>query len=186
MPRGLDLAAQRRIVDDTHRAGISDFQVLALVHRAGHARVLLLDQHGDGARALPTAWAQPGASLADALDQFCSEMRRWLWSPITSWQARQLSRLTGLAHDTAWVRLRSATHPEEASAFGSRFTVRPHKRSGHIAQSAEAGGARKVIAAGRDGRAFSAGTCRRDHLDAVQGGPQAAVRPWGAPAPRHR
>uniref|UniRef100_UPI002F90F35D hypothetical protein n=1 Tax=Streptomyces sp. NBC_01553 TaxID=2975877 RepID=UPI002F90F35D len=40
--------------------------------------------------------------------------RRWIFSPITSWQARRLSRLTGIDHDTAWIKLRTTTHPEEA------------------------------------------------------------------------
>ncbi|MFE9238018.1 hypothetical protein [Streptomyces sp. NPDC007007] len=40
--------------------------------------------------------------------------RRWMYSPITSWQARKLSRMTGFDHDAAWVKLRTTTHPEEA------------------------------------------------------------------------
>ncbi|MER5966627.1 hypothetical protein [Streptomyces sp. NPDC002057] len=40
--------------------------------------------------------------------------RRWIWSPITSWQARRLSRVTGLPVDEAWVRIRLTTHPEES------------------------------------------------------------------------
>ncbi|MGW0669828.1 hypothetical protein [Streptomyces sp. NPDC002746] len=40
--------------------------------------------------------------------------RRWIYSPITSWQARRLSRMTGISHDAAWVKLRITTHPEEA------------------------------------------------------------------------
>lgn len=40
--------------------------------------------------------------------------RRWIFSPITSWQARRLSRTTGIDHGAAWVKLRTTTHPEEA------------------------------------------------------------------------
>ncbi|MFJ8015000.1 tetratricopeptide repeat protein [Streptomyces sp. NPDC096339] len=40
--------------------------------------------------------------------------RRWIWSPITSWQARRLARLTGVDRNAAWVKLRVTTHPEEA------------------------------------------------------------------------
>ncbi|WHM41112.1 hypothetical protein [Streptomyces sp. BPTC-684] len=43
--------------------------------------------------------------------------RRWIWSPITSWQARRLSRVTGVDQDAAWVKLRTATHPEEAALY---------------------------------------------------------------------
>ncbi|MEW1698358.1 hypothetical protein ACIQCR_19690 [Streptomyces sp. NPDC093249] len=39
---------------------------------------------------------------------------RWIWSPITSWQARRLSRVTGVDLDEAWVRIRLTTHPEES------------------------------------------------------------------------
>ncbi|MEV5605703.1 hypothetical protein AB0L33_30120 [Streptomyces sp. NPDC052299] len=45
--------------------------------------------------------------------------RRWIFSPITSWQARRLSRTTGIDHNAAWVKLRTATHPEEA-VYASR------------------------------------------------------------------
>ncbi|MFH8574580.1 hypothetical protein [Streptomyces zaomyceticus] len=40
--------------------------------------------------------------------------RRWIWSPITSWQARRLSRVTGMGLDEAWVEIRLTTHPEES------------------------------------------------------------------------
>lgn len=40
--------------------------------------------------------------------------RRWIWSPITSWQARRLSRVTGMCLDEAWVKIRLTTHPEES------------------------------------------------------------------------
>ncbi|MEV0580932.1 hypothetical protein [Streptomyces sp. NPDC050392] len=40
--------------------------------------------------------------------------RRWIFSPITSWQARRLSRMTGIGHEAAWVKLRTTTHPDEA------------------------------------------------------------------------
>ncbi|MET8507511.1 hypothetical protein ACF065_25035 [Streptomyces sp. NPDC015232] len=40
--------------------------------------------------------------------------RRWLWSPITTWQARRLSRKTGIDVDEAWTRIRLTTHPEES------------------------------------------------------------------------
>lgn len=40
--------------------------------------------------------------------------KRWLYSPITSWQARRLAKTTGMDHDTAWEEIRTATHPEEA------------------------------------------------------------------------
>ncbi|MBP2586887.1 hypothetical protein J3A78_007365 [Streptomyces sp. PvR006] len=40
--------------------------------------------------------------------------RRWIWSPITSWQARRLSRMSGVSLDEAWVRIRLTTHPEES------------------------------------------------------------------------
>ncbi|MDX2296865.1 MULTISPECIES: hypothetical protein [Streptomyces] len=39
--------------------------------------------------------------------------RRWIWSPITSWQARRLARMTGVAFDEAWVEIRLTTHPDE-------------------------------------------------------------------------
>ncbi|MFJ3906344.1 hypothetical protein [Streptomyces sp. NPDC090025] len=40
--------------------------------------------------------------------------RRWFWSPITSWQAKRLSRTTGVDFDEAWTRIRLTTHPEES------------------------------------------------------------------------
>ncbi|WP_328490676.1 hypothetical protein [Streptomyces zaomyceticus] len=40
--------------------------------------------------------------------------RRWIWSPITSWQARRLFRVTGMSLDEAWVKIRLTTHPEES------------------------------------------------------------------------
>ncbi|MFJ3615732.1 MULTISPECIES: hypothetical protein [Streptomyces] len=39
--------------------------------------------------------------------------RRWIWSPITSWQARRLARVTGVDFDDAWVEIRLTTHPDE-------------------------------------------------------------------------
>ncbi|MFD8015209.1 hypothetical protein [Streptomyces sp. NPDC058955] len=39
--------------------------------------------------------------------------RRWIWSPITSWQARRLARVTGADFDEAWVEIRLTTHPDE-------------------------------------------------------------------------
>lgn len=48
--------------------------------------------------------------------------------PITSWQARRVSRLTGLTHDGAWVKLRSTTHPEEADTFGRSLHTAPPER----------------------------------------------------------
>ncbi|MFF2778355.1 hypothetical protein ACFVU3_25975 [Streptomyces sp. NPDC058052] len=39
--------------------------------------------------------------------------RRWIWSPITSWQARRLARVAGVAFDDAWVEIRLTTHPDE-------------------------------------------------------------------------
>ncbi|MFD4376986.1 hypothetical protein [Streptomyces sp. NPDC058486] len=39
--------------------------------------------------------------------------RRWIWSPITSWQARRLARVTGVDVDDAWVEIRLTTHPDE-------------------------------------------------------------------------
>ncbi|MFH8727035.1 hypothetical protein [Streptomyces termitum] len=39
--------------------------------------------------------------------------RRWIWSPITSWQARRLARVTGAEFDDAWVEIRLTTHPDE-------------------------------------------------------------------------
>ncbi|MFG3187917.1 hypothetical protein [Streptomyces omiyaensis] len=39
--------------------------------------------------------------------------RRWIWSPITSWQARRLARVTGMDVDDAWVEIRLTTHPDE-------------------------------------------------------------------------
>lgn len=39
--------------------------------------------------------------------------RRWIWSPITSWQARRLARVTGADVDEAWVEIRLTTHPDE-------------------------------------------------------------------------
>ncbi|MFI8512020.1 hypothetical protein ACIGHB_12920 [Streptomyces sp. NPDC085460] len=39
--------------------------------------------------------------------------RRWIWSPITSWQARRLARVTGAPFDDAWVEIRLTTHPDE-------------------------------------------------------------------------
>ncbi|MEU3400087.1 hypothetical protein ACVW0K_001019 [Streptomyces filamentosus] len=39
--------------------------------------------------------------------------RRWIWSPITSWQARRLTRVTGADFDDAWVEIRLTTHPDE-------------------------------------------------------------------------
>ncbi|MFK8905896.1 hypothetical protein [Streptomyces sp. YS-3] len=54
--------------------------------------------------------------------------RRWIWSPITSWQARRISRLTGLPHDEAWLKLRATTHPEEAAAFGRPLPADPPER----------------------------------------------------------
>ncbi|MFC4883719.1 hypothetical protein ACFPK5_00725 [Streptomyces beijiangensis] len=47
--------------------------------------------------------------------------RRWIFSPITSWQARRLSRMTGMDHNAAWVKLRTATHPDEAAGYGRRL-----------------------------------------------------------------
>ena len=44
--------------------------------------------------------------------------RRWIYSPVTSWQARRLSRETGVDHEAAWIRVRTATHPMEASIYG--------------------------------------------------------------------
>ncbi|MDA5279937.1 hypothetical protein [Streptomyces sp. Isolate_45] len=40
-------------------------------------------------------------------------LRRWVFSPVTSWQAGRLVRLTAVDHDTAWVGLRIAAHPDE-------------------------------------------------------------------------
>lgn len=39
--------------------------------------------------------------------------RRWLLSPVISWQAWRLSRKTGTTFDAAWVKLRTANYPEE-------------------------------------------------------------------------
>ncbi|MCM2394423.1 hypothetical protein [Streptomyces albipurpureus] len=47
--------------------------------------------------------------------------RRWLYSPITSWQARHIARVTGTDHDAAWEKIRTTTHPEEA-VFHKRRT----------------------------------------------------------------
>ncbi|WP_329112879.1 hypothetical protein [Streptomyces sp. NBC_01465] len=51
--------------------------------------------------------------------------RRWIFSPITSWQARRLSRLTGIDHNAAWVKLRTATHPDEAVAYAKPLLDSP-------------------------------------------------------------
>ncbi|MFJ9482669.1 hypothetical protein ACIRRI_48265 [Streptomyces mirabilis] len=40
--------------------------------------------------------------------------KRWLFAPITSWQARRLAKTTGMDHDTAWQEIRTVTHPDEA------------------------------------------------------------------------
>lgn len=39
--------------------------------------------------------------------------RRWILSPVISWRAWRLSRKTGIAFDAAWVKLRTASYPEE-------------------------------------------------------------------------
>ncbi|MEU2549564.1 hypothetical protein ABZ618_29745 [Streptomyces roseolus] len=39
--------------------------------------------------------------------------RRWIWSPITSWQARRVARVSGVDFDDAWVEIRLTTHPDE-------------------------------------------------------------------------
>ncbi|MFD6348206.1 hypothetical protein ACFWF9_26305 [Streptomyces roseolus] len=39
--------------------------------------------------------------------------RRWIWSPITSWQARRVARISGVDFDDAWVEIRLTTHPDE-------------------------------------------------------------------------
>jgi hypothetical protein len=41
-------------------------------------------------------------------------MRRWLLSPVISFQAWRLSRRTGEDQEAAWVKVRTTTHPEEA------------------------------------------------------------------------
>ncbi|MGW3044663.1 hypothetical protein ACWC9T_32530 [Kitasatospora sp. NPDC001159] len=49
-------AVQQRITD-ARRAGISHFQVLALVHRErDRERILLLEHHGDGVWGAPDLW----------------------------------------------------------------------------------------------------------------------------------
>ncbi|MFC9816095.1 hypothetical protein ACFVJM_29010 [Streptomyces virginiae] len=39
--------------------------------------------------------------------------RRWLLAPVISWQAWRLSRKTGITFDAAWIKLRTANHPDE-------------------------------------------------------------------------
>ncbi|MFG3043101.1 hypothetical protein ACGFYZ_40015 [Streptomyces sp. NPDC048330] len=39
--------------------------------------------------------------------------RRWILSPVISWQAWRLSRKTGIGFDAAWIKLRTANYPEE-------------------------------------------------------------------------
>ncbi|MFD5065396.1 hypothetical protein [Streptomyces sp. NPDC058394] len=79
--------------------------------------------------------------------------RRWLWSPITSWQARRLSRVTGLDHEAAWVSLRTATHPEEAAAFRRPFPSPAKAGEGEPVKKAQpSGGFRGIIPAGAGSR----------------------------------
>lgn len=46
------------------------------------------------------------------------QRRRWLLSPITSWQARRLAKKTGIGQDEAWRKLRVVTHPDEVPWSG--------------------------------------------------------------------
>ncbi|MCX5278293.1 MULTISPECIES: hypothetical protein [Streptomyces] len=39
--------------------------------------------------------------------------RRWIFSPVISWRAWRLSRKTGIAFDAAWIKVRTASYPEE-------------------------------------------------------------------------
>jgi hypothetical protein len=50
--------------------------------------------------------------------------RRWLYSPITSWQAWRLSREIGIDQEAAWVKVRTATHPAEAAVWGRHLLNR--------------------------------------------------------------
>lgn len=50
--------------------------------------------------------------------------RRWIYSPITSWQARRLSRETGIDREDAWLQVRTATHPVEAMVWGRHLRER--------------------------------------------------------------
>ncbi|MFE2529056.1 hypothetical protein ACFXEL_33065 [Streptomyces sp. NPDC059382] len=40
-------------------------------------------------------------------------LNRWILTPVTSWQAWRLSRKTGIAFGAAWVKVRTASYPEE-------------------------------------------------------------------------
>ncbi|MFG2903329.1 hypothetical protein ACGFZH_40410 [Streptomyces zaomyceticus] len=41
-------------------------------------------------------------------------LNRWILAPVISWRAWRLSRKTGIPFDAAWVKIRTATYPEEA------------------------------------------------------------------------
>lgn len=40
-------------------------------------------------------------------------LNRWILTPVTSWRAWRLSRTTDLTFSAAWVKVRTATYPDE-------------------------------------------------------------------------
>ncbi len=64
----------QRLIDDARRAGITQFQILALVRpRDAHDYVLLVDQSADAdVWALPVAWVRPTETVALTLDWLCA------------------------------------------------------------------------------------------------------------------
>jgi hypothetical protein len=72
-PTGPDPRDPQQAIDDARRAGITQFQVLALVHPGDdRAYVLLVDDHrGDDVWALPVAWVRPTETVPHTLDWLC-------------------------------------------------------------------------------------------------------------------
>ncbi|MFI8344002.1 hypothetical protein ACIF8W_28580 [Streptomyces sp. NPDC085639] len=67
-PSGLDHHAQSRLVANARRSGITEFQVLALIHC--HDRLMLV---GSDRLTLPTAWVRPTESISGTLNRLCTQ-----------------------------------------------------------------------------------------------------------------
>ncbi|MFJ2753613.1 hypothetical protein [Streptomyces sp. NPDC087297] len=67
-PSGLDYHAQSQLVNDGRRAGITEFQVLALVR--SDDRLMLV---GSDRLTLPTAWVRPYETVSGTLNRLCTQ-----------------------------------------------------------------------------------------------------------------
>ncbi|SEL16199.1 hypothetical protein SAMN05414137_106125 [Streptacidiphilus jiangxiensis] len=97
----------QRLIDDARRAGITQFQVVAVIRPDTEDRVvLLLDHRHDDIWALPVAWVRPTETVAHTLDWLCDEhlgLAQWRAQCVgtATYESADGSEILQLAFDVA-------------------------------------------------------------------------------------